>query len=80
MRRWSRPGRVYGDWLQNDPTRQTVAPRSLRGVLLPLVATPVRWEEVERTTDEQRPELLMFTAADVLPRVARYGDLFAGLR
>jgi bifunctional non-homologous end joining protein LigD len=80
MRRSARAGRVYVDWLQNDPTRQTVAPYSLRGVPFPTVAAPVRWAEVERAADERRPELLVFTAADVLHRVARDGDLFEALR
>jgi len=80
MRRSARPGKVYVDWLQNDPGRQTVAPYSLRGVELPLVATPLMWEEVERAAAEARPELLVFTARDVLERVERHGDLFADLQ
>jgi bifunctional non-homologous end joining protein LigD len=80
MRRSARPGKVYVDWLQNDPGRQTVAPYSLRGVELPLVATPVRWEEVERAAEKARPELLVFTARDVLERVERDGDLFEALQ
>jgi len=80
VKRAARSGRVYVDWLQNDPTRQTVAPYSLRGVPFPTVATPVRWEEVERAATENRPELLTFTARDVLPRLERDGDLFAALR
>ena len=77
--RAARPGKVYVDWLQNDPSRQTVAPYSLRGLPWPTVATPVRWEEVERAAAEGRPELLFFTPADVLERVERDGDLFAAL-
>jgi bifunctional non-homologous end joining protein LigD len=77
VRRAARPGKVYVDWLQNDPTRQTVAPYSLRGLPWPVVATPVRWDEVERAAAEERPELLFFTPADVLERVERDGDLFA---
>jgi bifunctional non-homologous end joining protein LigD len=80
MRRSARAGRVYVDWLQNDPSRQTVAPYSLRGVPWPTVATPVDWEEVERAAEERRPELLVFTAADVPERIERGGDLFAALR
>jgi bifunctional non-homologous end joining protein LigD len=79
VRRAARAGRVYVDWLQNDPTRQTVAPYSLRGLPWPTVATPVRWEEVEQAAEEGRPELLFFTPADVLERVERDGDLFAVL-
>jgi bifunctional non-homologous end joining protein LigD len=80
MRRDERVGKVYVDWLQNDPTRQTVAPYSLRGVPWPTVATPVRWDEVERAAAEERPELLTFLAADIPARIEREGDLFAELR
>ena len=79
MGRAARPGKVYVDWLQNDPTRQTVAPYSLRGLPWPTVATPVRWEEVEHAAQVGRPELLFFTPADVLERIERYGDLFRRL-
>ena len=80
VRRAARAGKVYVDWLQNDPSRQTVAPYSLRGLPWPTVATPVRWNEVERAAAEGRPELLFFTPGDVLERVEREGDLFAALR
>jgi len=80
MRRAARAGRVYVDWLQNDPSRQTVAPYSLRGVPWPTVAMPVRWAEVERAAAAGRPELLTFTAADVPARLEREGDLFLDLR
>lgn len=80
MRREARCGKVFVDWLQNDVTRQTVAPYSLRGLAYPAVATPVRWEEVERAGGEGRPDSLVFTRSDVLERVEREGDLFAALR
>jgi bifunctional non-homologous end joining protein LigD len=80
MRRDARAGRVYVDWLQNDPTRQTVAPYSVRGVPWPTVATPVRWEEVEQAAADGRAELLVFSPADVLARLEREGDLFTALR
>jgi bifunctional non-homologous end joining protein LigD len=80
MRKSARHGRVYVDWLQNDPNRQTVAPYSLRGVRLPRVAAPVRWDEVERCVDERRPELLVFCAGDMAARIERVGDLLAALR
>jgi bifunctional non-homologous end joining protein LigD len=79
MRRADRAGKVYIDWLQNDPTRQTVAPYSLRGVPRPTVATPVTWEEVARAAEESRPELLLFTATEIPQRIERLGDLFAPL-
>ena len=80
MRRNARRGKVFIDWLQNDVTRQTVAPYSLRGRAYPAVATPVCWEEVERAAHEERPDSLIFTRSDVLERVEREGDLFAALR
>ena len=64
-----RAGKVFIDWLQNDATRQTVAPYSLRGLTWPTVAAPVTWDEVERGT-------LTFLGEDVLERVKRDGDLF----
>ena len=80
MKRTARAGRVYVDWLQNDPTRQTVAPYSLRGLPYPTVATPVRWDEVELSAVEARPELLVFPPNQVLARLDREGDLFEALR
>jgi bifunctional non-homologous end joining protein LigD len=77
MKKAERPGKVYVDWLQNDATRQTVAPYSLRGLPWPTVATPVTWDEVERAAVEASPELLTFLAADVPERLDRHGDLFA---
>jgi bifunctional non-homologous end joining protein LigD len=79
MRKTARRGKVYVDWLQNDPTRQTVAPYSLRGVPWPTVATPLQWHEVERAAATGRAELLAFTAADIPARLERHGDLFAAL-
>jgi bifunctional non-homologous end joining protein LigD len=77
QRRELRAGRVLIDWLQNDPTRQTVAPYSLRGLAYPTVSTPVTWDEVERCARERRPELLTYLPTDVLERVLHVGDLFA---
>jgi bifunctional non-homologous end joining protein LigD len=69
-----RAGKVFIDWLQNDPTRQTVAPYSLRGLAWPTVATPVTWEEVERG------DSLTFLGEDVLGRVEDVGDLWADVQ
>lgn len=68
-----RGGKVLIDWSQNNAAKTTVAPYSLRARAQPTVSTPVRWDEVEnckRATD------LVFTAEDVLERVATSGDLF----
>ena len=77
MKKTTRRGRVFVDWLQNDPTRQTVVPYSLRGAPVPTVATPVSWEEVEQAVANGRPEALTFLAEHVLERVNGQGDLFA---
>ena len=80
VHRSERAGRVYVDWLQNDPTRQNVVPYSLRGVPGPLVATPVRWDEVERAVARRDADSLRFGPDDVRRRIERDGDLFAALR
>ena len=70
-------GRVLIDWLQNSPRRSMPAPYSLRVAAIPLVSTPLLWEEVEAAAAEGRADELYFSPADVLPRLERYGDLFA---
>lgn len=67
-----RPHKVLVDWSQNNPAKTTVAPYSLRARQEPTVSTPLTWDEVEAADD------LRFTAEDVLRRVAKDGDLFAG--
>lgn len=79
MRRELRLGKVYVDWLQNDPTRQTVAPYSLRGVPWPTIAAPLRWEEVEEAVAKEREEGLVVLAPNVAARLDRHGDLFEPL-
>ena len=79
MRRGARVGKVYVDWLQNDPSRQTVAPYSMRGMQWPTVAAPLTWEEVEQAVADELPERLMVLADDIPRRLERYGDLFEPL-
>jgi bifunctional non-homologous end joining protein LigD len=67
-----RPGKVFVDWSQNNPAKTTVAPYSLRAKDRPTVSTPLTWDEVEHGGD------LVFHAGDVLDRVSRLGDLWAG--
>ncbi|GLW07544.1 hypothetical protein Misp01_26740 [Microtetraspora sp. NBRC 13810] len=76
MARKARTGKVFIDWSQNNPAKTTVAPYSLRARETPTVSTPLSWEELE---DCDSAERLSFTAADVLARVERHGDLFAPL-
>jgi bifunctional non-homologous end joining protein LigD len=66
-----RGGKVFVDWSQNNPAKTTVAPYSLRARPHPTVSTPLTWDEVAAGGR------LVFTAPDVLERVARLGDLFA---
>lgn len=79
QRRAARAGKVLVDWLQNDATRTTVAPYSLRATRTPSVSTPLRWEEVERAAMERRPELLRVTPAGALARLERDGDLWSAV-
>ena len=71
-----RPGKVLIDWSQNNGSKTTVAPYSLRARERPTVSTPVTWDEV---TDCRAPQDMFFTAPDVLNRVEARGDLFAPL-
>jgi len=72
-----REGKVLIDWLQNDPSRTTVAPYSLRATPWPTVSTPVTWEEIEGAVRDRRPEALTFLPDDVLARVRLLGDCLA---
>ena len=72
-----RPGKVLVDWSQNDDAKTTVNVYSLRAKDRPTVSTPVTWDEVRACHESGDPEHLVFTADQVLERVARDGDLFA---
>jgi bifunctional non-homologous end joining protein LigD len=76
MTRKLRAGKVLIDWSQNNGSKTTVAPYSLRARQFPTVSTPVTWSEVEAC---RQPQDLFFTAEDTLRRVATHGDLFAPL-
>jgi bifunctional non-homologous end joining protein LigD len=71
-----RAGKVLVDWLQNDPTRSTVAPYSLRAEGWPTVSAPVTWEEVEGAAGEGGAVSLVFEPGAALERLERHGDLF----
>jgi bifunctional non-homologous end joining protein LigD len=79
QRRADRPGHGLVDWLQNDATRSTVAPYSLRAMPVPLVSTPVAWDEVERCARDRDAAALAFSPPDVLARLDAHGDLFAAV-
>jgi bifunctional non-homologous end joining protein LigD len=79
MKKSVRGGKVFVDWSQNASFKTTVNVYSLRARPQPTVSTPLRWEEVEAVTDSRDPDDLVFTAAEVVDRVAEHGDLFAGV-
>ncbi len=66
-----RPGRVLLDWSQNNGSKTTIAPYSLRGTDRSHVAAPLTWDEVEAG------DLRQLTAVEVLERLAAFGDPLA---
>jgi bifunctional non-homologous end joining protein LigD len=74
--RAARAGRVLVDWIQNDPSRSTVAAYSLRAQPWPVVSTPLAWDEIEAGLDARDLGLLLFDAREVLQRVEERGDVF----
>lgn len=68
-----RAGKVFLDWSQNNGSKTTIAPYSLRGRETPTVAAPRTWDEIGD------PELRQLEYREVLERVAEQGDLLAGL-
>ncbi len=79
MRKELRRGRVLIDWSQNHPAKTTIGVYSVRAAPRPTVSTPVTLAEVARCARTGDHELLRFETEEVLARVARDGDLFAGL-
>ena len=77
MSKTLRKGRVFVDWSQNSRHKTTVSVYSLRALAQPTVSTPLTWDEVEAVTDSRDPDDLVFTAPQVIERVAEHGDLFA---
>ena len=68
-----RAGKVFVDWSQNNGSKTTIAPYSLRGREQPTVAAPRSWEELDD------PKLRQLRYDEVLARVERDGDLLAAL-
>ena len=77
MKKSLRTNKVFVDWSQNDVHKTTICVYSLRAKEHPTVSTPVTWDEVARCLNKQDPELLAFTADQLLKRVEKLGDLFA---
>ncbi|MBY8857723.1 ATP-dependent DNA ligase [Nocardia sp. CA2R105] len=74
MAKAARPGKVFLDWSQNNPSKTTIAPYSLRGRTSPMVAAPRAWDEIE-----DRESLRHLTFEEALVRWREHGDLLAGL-
>src|SRR6202051_5297499 len=68
-----RAGKVFVDWSQNNGSKTTIAPYSLRGREYPPGAAPRSWEEL----DDKKLRQLRYD--EVLKRVERDGDLLAPL-
>ena len=68
-----RTGKVFLDWSQNNGSKTTIAPYSLRGREHPTVAAPRTWDEIAD------PKLRHLRLDEVLQRVEKNGDLLAEL-
>ncbi|WP_403024297.1 ATP-dependent DNA ligase [Salinibacterium sp. GXW1014] len=73
MKKALRKGKVLVDWSQNNGSKTTIAPYSLRGRLRPMVAAPRTWRELAQ------PSLRHLDYKEVLDRVRRRGDPLASL-
>jgi bifunctional non-homologous end joining protein LigD len=73
MKKAQRHGKVLIDWSQNNGSKTTIAPYSLRGRSHPTVAAPRTWEELDD------PGLRHLDFAEVLERADRIGDPLAPL-
>uniref|UniRef100_UPI0024547045 non-homologous end-joining DNA ligase n=1 Tax=Nocardia wallacei TaxID=480035 RepID=UPI0024547045 len=74
MAKAARRGKIFLDWSQNNPSKTTIAPYSLRGRTYPTVAAPRAWEEIE-----DRKRLRHLTFDEVLDRWRDHGDVLSGL-
>jgi bifunctional non-homologous end joining protein LigD len=79
MKKNLRVGKIFVDWSQNDDYKTTVCVYSLRAKDRPTVSTPVKWEEVEACARRGDDSALVFETHQVLARVEKFGDLFAGV-
>ncbi|SDQ14219.1 bifunctional non-homologous end joining protein LigD [Microbacterium sp. cf332] len=73
MTRSARGGKVFLDWSQNNGSKTTIAPYSLRGRDEPTVAAPRTWAELDD------PELRHLRFDEMLERASATGDLLAPL-
>lgn len=73
MKKAVRTGKVFIDWSQNNSSKTTIAPYSLRGRSRPMVAAPRTWAELAS------PHLKHLDYREVVRRVAKRGDPLAEL-
>lgn len=73
MRKSLRNDKVLVDWSQNNASKTTIAPYSLRGTLEPFVATPRTWKELGDAG------LGQLSLSEVLARMKRRKDPMAHL-
>ncbi|MGV9193353.1 ATP-dependent DNA ligase [Microbacterium sp. MC2] len=73
MSKGLRGGKVFLDWSQNNGSKTTIAPYSLRGRTRPTVAAPRTWEELAD------PDLRHLEFDEMLTRADELGDLLAPL-
>lgn len=73
MKKALRSGKVLVDWSQNNGSKTTITPYSLRGRLQPMVAAPRTWDELDD------PDLAHLDYREVIERVEKRGDLLEAL-
>lgn len=73
MSKAARPGRVFLDWSQNNGSKTTIAPYSLRGRDEPTAAVPRTWAELDD------PDLRHLQLGEVLARMGDHDDPLAPL-
>ncbi|MDR7085436.1 bifunctional non-homologous end joining protein LigD [Aeromicrobium panaciterrae] len=73
MKKSLRKDKVLVDWSQNNASKTTIAPYSLRGTLEPNVATPRTWKELDD------PNLSQLSFEEVLARMKKRKDPMAHL-
>ncbi len=73
MTRAARTGKVFLDWSQNNGSKTTISPYSLRGRAEPTVAAPRTWGELDD------PALRQLRIDEVLARLDEHGDLLSSL-
>ncbi len=69
-----RGGKLYVDYGQNGEGRTIVAPYTIRARDGAVVSTPITWDDVTEKLDPTK-----FTIKTVLARIAKHGDLYAGV-